>query len=191
MGDERVPEKKSKTVLFVVAPPSTYIDPSTFDNTDLSNINLGGGRFFPIVAHFCYLGSILTRDCKDDEDVKARIDAASGAFGALRKSVFSNASICLEAKRLVYEGLILAILLYGSESWCLTESSFDKLRAFHARCTRAMCRVDQWHTHKHRITTDELLERLDLKHVDSYVTKWQLQWTGHVMRMFSIDYQRR
>ena len=184
VGDERLPDKKSKTeVLFVAAPPSTYNDPSTFDNTDLSNIKLGGGRFFPIVALFCYLGSILTRDCKDDEDVKARIDAAGGAFGALRKSVFSNASICLEAKKVVYEGLILAILLYGSESWCLTEFLFDKLRAFHARCTRAMCRVNRRHTRKHRITTDELLERLELKHIDSYVTKRQLQWAGHVMRM--------
>ena len=156
----------------------TYNDHGTFDNADLSNIELGGGRFFPIVALFCYLGSILTRDCKDDEDVKARIDAAGGAFGALRKPVFSNASICFEAKKVVYEGLILAILLYGSESWSLTEFLFDKLRAFHARCTRAMCRVNRWHTHKHRITTDELLERLDLKHIDSYVTKRQLNGQG-------------
>ena len=184
VGDERCPEKKSKTeCLFVAAPPSAYNDPSSYDNADLSNIKLGGGKYFPVVALFCYLGSILTRDCKDDEDVQARIDKAGGAFGSLRKSVFSNASICFEAKKLVYEGLILLILLYGSESWCLTERLYRKLRVFHARCARAMCRVNRWHTHRHRITTEELLERLNVKPIDSYVTVRQLQWAGHVIRM--------
>ena len=73
-GDERYPEKKTKTeCLFVAAPPSAYKDSSSYDNVDLSSINLGGGKCFPIVAFFCYLGCILTRDCKDDEDVQARI----------------------------------------------------------------------------------------------------------------------
>ena len=82
MGDIRKPKKKSKTeCLFVAAPPSAYTDPATFDGADLSNIDLGEGFYFPIVFLFCYLGSVFTSDGKDDEDVKARIDAAGGAFG--------------------------------------------------------------------------------------------------------------
>ena len=60
-GNERDPEKKSKTeVLFVSAPPSSYKDPGTHDNVDLGVIPLGGGRFFPVVSQFCYLGCLLT-----------------------------------------------------------------------------------------------------------------------------------
>ena len=184
VGDVSLPDKKSKTeVLFVAAPPSVYKDPSTYDNRDLSNIPLGGGKFFPVVALFCYLGSILTRDCDDSEDVQVHIDSAGAAFGALRKSVFSNASIFFEAKRAIYEGLILAILLTGSESWCLTEKLFCKLRVFHAQCVRAMCRITRWHTRKHRISSEELLNRLELKPIDTYINSRQLQWAGHVMRM--------
>jgi hypothetical protein len=188
VGDDRTPDKIPKTVvLFVAAHPSTYKDPATYDNANLGRIELGNGRFFPIVEQFCYLGSIFNRDCNDDGDVQARIDAAGGAFGGLRKPVFSNASICYEAKKAVFEGLILMILLYGSESWCLTEKLYNKLRTFHARCARAMCRVNRQHTRKHRITTVELLNRLRLKPIDTYVTKRQLQWAGHVIRM---DYKR-
>ena len=79
--------------------------------------------------------------------------------------------------------LILAILLYGSESWCLTEALFNKLRAFHSRCVRAMCRVNRWHVRIHRISTEQLLNRVDLKSIDAYITRRQLQWAGHVIRM--------
>ena len=185
VGDVRNPDKKSKTeVLFVAAPPATYTNnPSTYDDKDLSNIDLGNGLFFPIVARFCYLGSILTRDCKDDEDVEARIEAAGNAFGSLRKAIFSKASVSLDAKKMVYLALILTILLYGAESWSLTEKVYRKLRCFHARCVRGMCRVTRWHTRKHKITTNELLKRLKLKSMDAYVTKRHLQWAGHLARM--------
>ena len=79
-------------------------------------------------------GAFFTRDCKDDSDVLARINSAGGAFGAERKALFSNSEIKFAAKKVVYEGLILKILLYGSESWCLTEKLLNLLRRFHARC---------------------------------------------------------
>ena len=183
-GDVRDPEKKSKTeILFVAAPLSTYKDPTTYDNVDLGVIPLGGGRFFPIVAQFCYLGCLLTRDCSDDADVQSRIDKAAGAFGSVRKEVFSNQNVCFGAKLLIYEGLILAILLYGSECWCLTEKLYHKLRLFHARCARSMCRVTRKHTWKHRISTDKLLARVGLRTIESYINRRQLQWAGHVLRM--------
>ena len=49
-------------VLFVAVPPSCYKNRATYDNTDLSNIDLGNSYYFPIVAKFCYLGCMFTRD---------------------------------------------------------------------------------------------------------------------------------
>ena len=134
-----------------------------------------------MVSQFCYLGCLLTRDCSDDADVQNRIDKAAGAFGSVRREIFSNQCICFGAKLLLFEGLILAILLYGSESWCLTEKLYNKLRLFHARCARAMCRVTRWHTWRHKISTDELLTRIGLRPIESYITRRQLQWAGHGM----------
>ena len=107
------PDKVPKTeILFVAAPEHTYQDSSTFDGADLSNVDLGDGKYIPIVDIFKYLGSLLTRDCRDDADVEARINAASHAFGALRQCLFSSSNISYPAKKVVYEGLILSTLLY-------------------------------------------------------------------------------
>ena len=177
-------KKKSKTeVLFAAARPLAYEDPETYDNCDMSNIDLGNGTFFPVVSFFQYLGSILSRDCKDDLDVVTRIDLAAAAFGSLRDCLFSSTRICLEAKKIVFEALILTILLYGSECWSLTEKSLDKLRVFFARCVRNMFRVTRKHTREHHISNDQLRNRLGLLSPDAYVIRHQLRWAGHVARM--------
>ena len=98
-------------------------------------------------------------------------------------------------KQAVYERLVFSILLYGTESCCLTEKLFSMLRIFHNRCVRSMCRVTVTECcvrsmcrvtvtecYNFRISNEELLRRLDLRKVDDYITKRQLRWAGHVAR---------
>ncbi len=101
------------------------------------------------------------------------------AFGALRRCLFASSSVSPAAKAAAYEGVVLAILLYGSESWCLTEVLLQQLRALHGRCLRSMCRVTRAHTWRLRITSDELMCRLGLDAADFYVARRQLGWLGH------------
>ena len=121
-------------------------------------------------------------------DVKERIDAAGGAFGNLRDFLFSPPKISPDAKRIVYIGLILSILLYGSECWSLTEKLYNSLRCFHARCIRAMCIVTRYHTRHHRISTEQLMDRLKILEMDTYISRRQLRWAGHIARM---DFSRQ
>ena len=91
------------------------------------------------------------------------------------------------AKHRAYEALILSILLFGCEAWCLTEVLMQRLRVFHAQCARAMCRVTRKHTWEHHISSEQLRERLGLDSIDMYIARRQLRWLGHVARM---DYDR-
>ena len=177
-------QKGSKSeILFCPAPAACYTDPRTFDGADLSDVLLPGGRHMPIVAKFPYLGSFIARNCGDAPDVDARISAAGKAFGALRSCVFTTTAITPAAKRAVYEAIIISILLYGCECWCLTEVLLNRLRGFHASCVRAMCRVTRRHTWEHHVSTQELEQRLELDTLDTYVSRRQLRWLGHVRRM--------
>ena len=177
------PRENSKTeVLFCSKPSSLYNTPESFDNTDVSDIILGD-KYIPIVHHFCYLGSIVSGDCSDDRDVEARIRKSSNAFGALRKSVFGSNTISDEVKGKVYETCIFTILLYGSECWCISEEIIRKLRIFHHQCVRTMCALNRFRTWKEHISTTELLERVSLKLLETYLFKQQLRWVGHVVRM--------
>ena len=103
-GDRNTESASETEVLFVAAPKQTYKNPSTFDGTDLSIFKLDNNRFIPIVTEFKYLGTILSRDCRDTRDIDTRIKKASYAFGSLRKSVFSNSNVSYKAKRVVYVG---------------------------------------------------------------------------------------
>jgi hypothetical protein len=76
----------------------------------------------------------------------------------------------------------LSILLYGSEIWCLREDLFNRLRHFHHRCARIMCRITIAHTIRHR-TSASLFKGLSIELFDEYYNRRLLRWTGHVARM--------
>ena len=127
---------------------------------------------------FKYLGSTVDESLSDDEEVSRRIKAASGAFGAMRKQVFESKHISYQTKKVVYVTLIINILLYGAECWCLTETLLHQLRSFHHHCIRVMCGVTRWHVWRHHIRNAELRKRLRLETLDFYVELRQLPLGG-------------
>ena len=177
------PREESKSVvLYCSKPPSMYKEADTYDNADLSDVILGR-RYIPIVDEFVYLGTVINRDCTDEADVNRRIQKAGNAFGSLRKCLFSSTRIKPEVKGKVYETYILPILLYGAETWSLTETLLKNLRNFHHRCMRNMCLVNRHHTWIHRIRMEDLANRLTISSIDTYICRQQLRWAGHVIRM--------
>jgi len=116
--------------------------------------------------------------------IRAKINSAARAFGALSKCIFQSKHVKRDAKRAVYERLILSICLYGCESWCLKETLSKELRQFHARCVRNMSRTNLHHTWIHRISTKNLEKELGLDSMNNYIARRQLRWLGqHVSRM--------
>ena len=57
---------------------------------------------------------------------------------------------------MVYANGVLAVLLYDSESWCLTAESVRRLTNWHNKRKREMCRVTMLQIHLYRITSDSL-----------------------------------
>jgi hypothetical protein len=138
--------------------------------------------FIGFTTEFKYLGSIVHHSLTSDADVDKRIRSASAAFGAL-KNILTNKDIDLKVNESVYAALCLSILLYGSEIWCLQEDLFNRLRHFHHRCARAMCRITIATQIRHRISSASLFKRLAIEPFDTYYNRRLLRWTGHVARM--------
>ena len=59
----------------------------------MDDITLPNGRFIPVISEFRYLGSYITRDGTDTKDVRARINSAARAFGALPKCIFQSTHV--------------------------------------------------------------------------------------------------
>ena len=113
----------------------------------------------------------------------ARIRAAGAAFASLRRQFFGSKLVPGGVKAAAYEGLVLNILMYGSEAWALTKALETRLERFHAGCVRAMCRVTRWQTWHHRIPQADLEARLGVQPISGMLRTRQLRWAGHVARM--------
>ena len=84
---------------------------------------------------------------------------------------------------MVYTSLILLILFYDSECYCLIERLLCKLRTFHHQCVKKMCNMIRLHTRILHIKTADLFESLLLDPIDLYICKRHLRWAEHVFRM--------
>jgi hypothetical protein len=153
-----------------------------YEDADTSDLHIDGGTI-PFVKKFKYLGSIISNDLKDDLEIDARIKAAGGAFASAAKQFFTSKQIPLKHKKVAYEGLILSILLFGSECWTLSAETRRRLNSFHNRCIRQMCRLTTWHQWKLHIHQHTMESRLDVKCLDFYLAKRRLSWAGHLARM--------
>jgi hypothetical protein len=122
-------KKESKTlVVFAAKPQRCYKDYEKLvlhgadHGADLSDVDVGGrGSTIHVAESAKYLGSIVYHSGLDCPDAISRINSAKGAFAVLKKCLFTRKDVRYEGKRIVYEGLVLAILLYSSECWCLRE----------------------------------------------------------------------
>ena len=82
-----------------------------------------------------------------------------------------------------YIGIILNVLLYGCESWCLTADLVRTLASWRHARLREVCRVTMHQVWIHRITTEELYERIGVQSIEYYIRVRTLRWVGHVVRM--------
>ena len=175
-------DNPSKTEAMYFPPPRVeYSAADTSRITVLDSIGTPVG-FVDFTKEFRYLGSIIHHSLTSDADVDKRIKSATAAFGAL-KNIYTDKHIDLKVKGRIYVALCLSILLYGCEVWCLREDLFNRLRRFHHRCCRTMCRITMAHTIRHRISSENLLKRLHIEPLDTYYHRRILRWAGHVSRM--------
>jgi hypothetical protein len=167
----------SKTEAMYFPPPR-----QAYAAADTSRFLVDGTGFVEFSESFKYLGSVIHYSLTSDADICKRIKSATAAFGAL-KNLFGDKYLSEKVKGQVYTALVLSTLLYGCEVWSLREDLFQRLRSFHNRCARSMCRISIAHTIRHSITSESLFRRLGILDLDSYYHNRVLRWAGHVARM--------
>jgi hypothetical protein len=137
------------------------------------------GTVLKEVDQFTYLGGVLSSDGLLDTEIRARCQKAAVAFGRLRRNVFDRRDVALVVKLQVYRAAVLAALLYGCETWVISQRLFAKLEAVQWRCLRCMLHI-KWHD---MVPNVEVLRRAGCELVETVVRTRRLQWLGHVTRM--------
>ena len=72
------------------------------------------------VSRVKYLGTIVTKDNLIEEEIKERIATGNRAFFVNQK-IFQSKLRAKKTKIKLYKALIRPVVVYGSESWVLTE----------------------------------------------------------------------
>jgi len=87
------------------------------------------------VAQFKYLGRLLDESDNDDHAADRQLQRAREKWNRIGK-VLSSQGVNAKIMGYFYKAIVQAVLLYGSESWTLTEGTLKKLRSFHSRVAR-------------------------------------------------------
>ena len=134
------------------------------------NIN---GQPIEIVSEFKYLGRILAHDDDDWPAIRTNIKKARMRWGQVAR-ILSREEATSGTMAYFYKAIVQAVLLYGSESWVLTERMRKALNSFHHRCARYIAGEHirqlpdgEW---IHPPTAD-ILDKCKLRTIDEYIER--------------------
>ena len=99
------------------------------DQVELPRKITMGGKILEMVDKFKYLGVTLTKDGKSESEIKIRMATATSALVRL-KTIWKINKISIQTKILLYKSLVLSNMMYGCETWTLTEYLERRIIAF-------------------------------------------------------------
>ena len=94
-----------------------------------------GGEPIKRVSVFKYLGRLLSEDDDDNHAALRQLHRAKEKWRRF-SAVLRSQGATPRTRGYFYKAVVQAVLLYGSESWTLTEYTLKMLRSFHNRVAR-------------------------------------------------------
>ena len=84
----------------------------------------------------------------------------------------------------MYRAVVLAVLLYGAETWTMKAVHTRHLNYFHNRCIRTILGVTRYQQWNERLTSQRLSQKFGMQHyISDIILEQHLRWLGHVGRM--------
>jgi len=136
-------------------PGQTERKHETYDQLDETKDFPVADGFVSFTRTFRYLGSLISYNLHDDDDITARIAAANASMGAL-KELWRNPHLDMYNKYLLFRAIPINLLLWGAETWSLRKLQLDKLEVFLHRSIRrilqiSMTKVQEQHLHNGKV----------------------------------------
>ena len=129
------------------------------------------------VESFCYLGSMVDREGGVERAVRSRVATAWTKWREI-SGLLGNRRIPLKNRVHIYTACIRSVLLYGAESWPLTQ----RLEQCIQSCDRRMLRFLAGVSLRDRVSSAEVARRCGLQEISDVARVRRLQWFGHVQR---------
>ena len=123
----------------------------SWSKTKIQNLGCGStpspvvvnGNTVEPVQDFTYLGSIQTSNRNSSSKCTRRTGLADGVTKRLDR-MWNQTNLTMPTKIRIYSTCVLAVLLYSSETWTLTQADCKRLDSFHTRCQRRILHI-RWY----------------------------------------------
>ena len=135
------------------------------------------------VSDFRYLGSMVA---SGSSDLKRRKSLAWCAFWKLEQ-LWKSPHISITTKVKLFNTTCVTILLYGCESWVISQDMENKINAFATTCYRVMLNIKRI-DHVLNTTVYSMTNTVPLIYL---VRHRQLKFLGHILRMSKEEPARR
>ena len=135
------------------------------------------GEHVKEVESFVYLGSVVDKKGGTDQDVKARVGKARGAFVLLKK-IWGSTEISTGTKLRIFNSNVKSMLLYGCETWRTTRALHQKIQCFVNTSLRRILGI-RW---PDRISNTDLWERAGQEPLAKQILQRKWGWIGRTLR---------
>ena len=108
-----------------------------------------------------------------------RLKKASTVYQMWRRKVFKNHSLSKTTKLKVFRTCVMPVLLYGAETWAVTQDEVRKMKTFHLRSIRDILGFTLWDRRRNK----ELLKEANEQPIEEQMKEMRLRWFGHLQRM--------
>lgn len=133
----------------------------------------------PITNKYLHLGGLLHHGADQRVELRRRLATAHSAFNQHRRVLYHNTHISFTKRCELFQILIISKLLYGSESWLITDDR--TVTAFHAaiyRLYRRLLRIP----HDEHVFNEQLLAEVGLPSPDTLLRRQRLRYLGTLYR---------
>ncbi len=132
------------------------------------------GQHIEWVTNFKYLGSMIA---SSETDIKTRKGLAWAAFWKL-KNIFQSKTLSYNLKKKIFDTACLPVLLYGCESWILTQKLKESLESYTTNCYRIMLNI----SYKNKNKNYDIYQSWKLQSIVLIIQRRQLRYVGHCFR---------
>ena len=130
------------------------------------------------VSKFVYLGGTVTQKGGSEEVIKSRLGKARTAFNKLR-NIWWSSQLKLSTKLKIFKSNVIAVLLYGCETWRMTKNDATKLDVFLHKNLRRLMKI-YWPM---KVPNEEIRKRATISFISEQIFRRRWRFIGHVLRM--------
>jgi hypothetical protein len=138
--------------------------------------------FIDFTKVFKYLGSLITFDLRDDQDIQRAVNKAYQAMGAL-KNIWDNQYMDMKTKYAFFMAIPINLLLWGCEMWAIKANNLRVLKVFVHRSIRRILGISIQQVQDEKIKNSDVRKLFyNIPDAERMVSIRQLNYLGKVCR---------